>query len=358
MNDLERGYSAEIDRIDKPQWHTFLKEFDDATFYQTWSYGENFWGTKSLSHVILRYEGRVVSMAQLRVQGFTLLRTGVAYLNWGPLWRRKDEAENRAHLRNMLRALFNEYVLKRHFALRILPKIFNTPENEGIKKIFLEERYAYGSDSLRTFVVDLRPSLETIRQNLSRSWRNSLKFAEKQGLDISEAKDPEQFAIVAAVGMETKERKKFSGGDPEAALKAAIDLPQELRLKGLICSHNGEPVAALAWSNIGRISFPLLGGTGNKGLQYKASFLLFWRMVEHSKENGFAFCDTAGVHKKRNPGNYFFKKGLAGKDAQEMTYLGQFDAYKNYLFFILFKTAMALREKIINGARRVKAWLR
>jgi lipid II:glycine glycyltransferase (peptidoglycan interpeptide bridge formation enzyme) len=109
---------------------------------------------------------------------------------------------------------------------------------------------------------------------------------------------------------------------------------------------------------MGKVCLPIVSGTGDKALQFKASFLLFWGMVQHAKESGAAFCDTAGVHEKRNPGSYFFKKGLAGKDAQEAAYLGQFDAYKSYPSFLLFKTAMAAREKIINGARNAKAWLR
>jgi len=355
---LGRVYSAEIDRIDKSRWHELLKEFDDATFYQTWSYGEKFWGTHNLSHVVLRHDGRVVALAQLRVLRFPFVRAGAAYLNWGPLWRRKGESENRAHFQNMLRALFNEYVLKRNYALRILPKVFETPENDAIRNIFLEERYAYSPDSLRTFVVDLRPSMEEIRQNLHRSWKRSLKFAEEQDLEVFEAKDPGHFALVAALNKEMRDRKQFYGGDVRDALEVNGDLPPELRLKILLCSHEGETIAALGWSLMGKLCLPIVSGTGDKALQYKASFLLFWRMVQQAKENGAAFCDTAGVHEKRNPGSYFFKKGLAGKDAQETAYLGGFDAYKSYPFFLLFKTAMAAREKIINGARTAKARLR
>ena len=358
MNDLDRDYSAEIDRIDKPRWHDLLREFDDATFYQTWSYGERFWGARSLSHAVLRHDGRAVALAQLRVLRFPFLRAGAAYLNWGPLWRRKGESENAAHFRNMLRALFNEYVLKRNYALRILPKVFEKPENDAIRDIFLEERYTYSPDLLRTFVVDLRPSMDEIRQNLHRSWKRSLKFAEEQGLEIFEAKEPEHFALVAALNKEMRDRKQFYGGDIRGALEVNGDLPPGLRLKILLCSHEGEPIAALGWSHIGKVCLPIVSGTGDKALQYKASFLLFWRMAQQAKENGAAFCDTAGVHEKRNPGSYFFKKGLAGKDAQEVAYLGQFDAYKSYPSFLLFKTAMAAREKLINVARIAKAKLR
>jgi hypothetical protein len=358
MTSLESGYRVEVDRIDKSSWHQLLSQFDDATFYQTWSYGEKFWGAKNLSHVVLRHDGQVVSAAQLRILPFPFLKTGAAYLNWGPLWRISGEVGSDAHLRNMLRALRNEYVHGRNYALRILPKILAIPEHNPLRAIFAEEKYVLRPSRSKTFIVDLQPSLDELRQNLPRSWRNSLKFAEKQDLRIWEATKPGHYDLVTAINKQMKTRKSYIGSDSQELLAVDADLPGELRLKVLLCNYQEETIAALGWSNIGKVSFPLVGGTGDKALQYKASFLLWWEMIKFCHANGFAYCDTAGVHEKRNPGGYFFKKGLAGKDATEMSYFGQFDAYKSFLPYVLFKTAMALREKIYNGLRRAKASLR
>lgn len=358
MHSLESGFSAEVDQIDKAEWHARLPDFDDATFYQTWSYGERAWGSNRLSHIVLKHEGRVVSMAQLRIQAFPLVRAGFAYLNWGPLWKRKEEAENRAYLRNMLRALYQEYVINRSFTLRILPKIFALPANEGLEQIFRDEGYIGGPDSLQTFVVDLRLPLEAIKKNLTRSWRGSLRFAERQELDVSEAERPEQMAVAVVIYKEMKDRKGFYGGDHSGLLEILLDLPETLRPKTLICAHDGAAIAALTCSALGRVCFPLTGGTGNMALQYKASFLLYWKMIEYAKEKRFEYFDTAGVNEKRNPGGYFFKRGLAGKDAPLQTYIGRFDAYRRYLPYILFRSAMGLREGSINVARSVIARIR
>lgn len=358
MNDLESGYTAEVDRIGKSFWHYLLPEFDDATFYQTWSYGEKFWGKENISHLVLRCRERVVSIAQLRILRYPLLKTGAAYLNWGPLWRPRGEAVNAAHLRNMLRALRNEYVLRRNLALRILPKIFDTPGTRALNDVFIKERFVQSPDHLRTFIVDLSPSLEEIRQNFHKSWKGSLKFAEKQDLDVFEAVNEDHFGLVAEINREMKSRKQYIAGDAKQLLEVNKDLPENLKLKILLCSHHQDVVAALGWSNIGKVCFPIVGGTGDKALRFKASFLLYWQMIRCVKENGFHFFDTAGVNEKRNPGGYFFKKGLAGKDAREMGYLGQYDAYNSYPTYVVFKTAMSIREAALNGASRLKALLR
>lgn len=358
MKELDPGYAAEVDLIDKPAWHAVLPDFDDATFYQTWSYGEKSWGASNLSHLLLRHDGRIVALAQLRIVRFPLLKGGAAYLNWGPLWQARGMDPNRTHLRNALRALRNEYVHARGLSLRTLPKSFDVPENEGLARVYADEGYVHGPDTLRTFVVDLLPSIEEIRQNLHKSWKGSLKFAEKQDLEILAAVTGDHFAAVADINREMKDRKQYFGADIPKLLEIDRDLPDALKLKILLCRHEEEVIAALGWSNIGKVSFPLVGGTGDKALQFKASFLLFWRMVQHSKENGFRYCDTAGVHEKRNPGGHFFKKGLAGKDARETTYIGRFDAYRSLPAYRLFKAAMSLREGLYNAARVMKSRLR
>ena len=356
MDALESGYAVEVDRISRTDWQRLLLEFDDANFYQTWSYGEGAWGAKSLSRLVVRRNGRPVAMAQLRILRLPLLRSGVAYLNWGPLWKNKVDQDHAAHLKRMARALRQEYAENRGLVLRILPKTVNADQNRVMQGLFLEEGFVQSPDPQRTFIVDLKPEIEAIRQNLHRSWKRSLKSAEKQGLTVKEADQQGQYEQILGVYSQMKTRKKFFGNTQMEVLRINEDLPDELKLKILLCFHHAEIIAVLGWSSIGRICIPLIGATGDQGLHFKASFLLWWEMIKRCKENSVEYCDTATVHEKRNPGGYFFKQGLAGKDAQETTYAGRFESYKSLPVFMLMKAAMAVREKSMNIARRMKVW--
>lgn len=356
MSMLDSGYWAEVDRIDKDEWHALLPGFDDANFYQTWSFGEVTWGAKSLSHVVLYHEGRPVALAQLRILKFPVIRGGMAYLNWGPLWKPKTDRDNVLHLRNMARALKNEYVENRRLVLRIQPKIIKAHGNQWLEELFLEEGYSRGPDPMHTFIVDTHPPIDDIRQNLHRSWKRSLNFAEKQGLTLEEAERPEQYLKILGVYSQMKSRKRFFGHMQQDVLRIHKDLPNELKLKIMLCLYQEEPVATLGWSRLGKICMPLIGATGDKGLELKSSFLLWWEMIKDSKANLADCCDTATVHEKRNPGGHFFKQGLAGKNAQEVGYIGRFDAYCSRPHFFLMNTALAFRDKLINMARRIKIW--
>ena len=246
----------------------------------------------------------------------------------------------------------------RNFVLRILPKNPDLPKNEPVKTIYREEGYRRSPSHLRTFIVDLSPTLDELRQNLPRTWRQSLRFAEKQELRIWEPTQPEQFERVVRINRQMKKRKSYFGGESQELLAINADLPPQLRLRVLLCDHGDDTIATLGWSNTGKTWFPASGGTGDKALRLKASFLLWWEMIRLSKEAGFEYCDTAGVNEDRNPGGYDFKKSVAGRNAEEVTYIGQFDAYRTPLSFFLFNAAMSVREGLQNTARKIKPYFR
>src|SRR4030067_1064561 len=101
MKLFDAGYTSVSDAIDKCTWHDLMLRFDDAYFYQTWSYGAISWGESSLSHLVLMKDERAVAIAQMRLVRIPLLKAGVAYITSGPMWKGKDEQGNIKHLQNM-----------------------------------------------------------------------------------------------------------------------------------------------------------------------------------------------------------------------------------------------------------------
>src|SRR6202167_718989 len=83
------AWQVEVDRATSAEWSQMLDLFDDASIYQTAAYGEVRWGERNLSRMVLRRDGEVVGMAQLRIIRPTPLKFGMAYLRWGPLWKRR-----------------------------------------------------------------------------------------------------------------------------------------------------------------------------------------------------------------------------------------------------------------------------
>lgn len=348
MKQLDAGYTYEVDNVNKDTWHNLLCEFDDAAFYQTWSYGSISWGEKNLSHIILMKDEEIVAIAQLRIAKPPLLKIGFAYLTWGPIWRKKGKKPDTEILRNMLRALYNEYAIHCRYLLRIIPRQIHEDE-ENIRKIFDDENFSWSPDPMQTVYVDLAPSLDEIKKNTRPKWRQTLNRALKQEMEFTEGSNDELCDTALRIIKEMKKRKRYvEFGSMEDMIAVNKDLPENLKLKFALCSYENEPIATLGWFPIGKIGQPLVGATGDNALKLNASYPLWWKMVEYYKNQGSSCIDLAGINKERNPGGYIFKTGVAGKNRKEKRYIGQFNACENFLSSFCFKTGMSLREHYRN----------
>lgn len=345
MERLDAAYRVDIDAIDESGWNASLRHFDDATLYQTWAFGRMKGGDARLSHVLLWHQNDLVAMSQVRIMKLHPLPLGIAYVHWGPLWEKEGLPHNLDHLSNMLRALREEYVLRRGLMLRILPKIVDRDMEPEIRSMYEHQGFTWSPDPDQTFFVDISIPLEDIRAGFQRDWRRDLRNAEKQDLTLIEGTSQDSLAVALRLAKEMKERKKFFGAGSSNLLKIQESLPEDLKIKVMYAEHEEEPVAAMGWQTIGKIGFPVIAATGNKGLKLRASFLLWWKMIEFYNARGFRCLDVGGVNASRNPGGYLFKSRLTGKrDPRPDRYVGQFTAWKGRFFPFLFRAAYMARN--------------
>ena len=357
MKPLDEGYSVDIDKIEKDAWHGLMALFDDASFYQTWSYGRLAWGEKSLSHLVLTKDQKTVALVQLRIARLPLPRAGMAYAVSGPMWKRKGDPLNLKNLQNMIRPLCKEYAVRRGDLLQILPRTVSDDEAD-IRNLFKDEGYSWTPDTLQTISVDLSPSPDELEKNMRRKWRQTLHRAQKQDITIEEGSYAEAYDATRRIIEEMKERKRYvESGDMKNMIAVHQDLPEALRLKIFFCKHEGNPVAVLGWFPVGTTGLPLIAATGNRGLELNASYPLFWKMIEYYKQNGFLRCDLGGVNEEKNPGGYLFKAGLAGETCEARRYIGQFEACENTVSSIAFKTGLSLRSTFRNARTKSNALL-
>lgn len=358
MKQLDPGFIAEVDNIERDSWHDLVLKFDDASFFQTLSYGSIKWGEENLSHLVLKRSDEVVSLAQLRIMELPFFRAGFAYITWGPLWKKKDEKNNILHLQNMLKALYNEYVIRRKYLLRILPKVIYDDEGK-IFNIYKEENFSFSHDPLIPVIIDMALPLDEFRKNLRRKWRQTLNQAEKEKFDFIEGSDDELCEMAIEIIKEMKHRKKFiEFGTQEEIISIHRDLPFKLKLHLALCKYDNESIAVLGWSKIGKTGQLLVAATGTKALKLRAAYTLYWKMAEYFKNHGHVCFDIGSINIKRNPGGYLFKTGLAGKKWTEKKYFGQFDACENHISMICFKTGMSLRSFYRNTIIKLKSLFR
>lgn len=346
---LDLSYQAEVDRATPAGWSAMLDLFYDANLYQTWSYGRVRWGRRNLSHLVLRRNGEVLGMAQLRIVRLPRFRFGIAYLRWGPVFHRRGGSVDIAVAASMARALREEYVSKRGLQLRILPNAFaGSPRAELFESAFsgFGKEARTSATTYRSLVLDLSPPLEELRKKLDKKWRNQLTRSEKNGLKVVEGSGTEDYRAFRQMYDQMWRRKAFETTvDVEEFGRIQEDLPELHRMRILICEQEGVPVAGIVASAMGDSAIYLLGATSDDGLSSKGAYLLQWSLIRWLKESGTRWYDLGGIDPEKNPGVYHFKRGLSGTDVHHINPLVACDSV---LTSVIVSASQAAR-RVLHG---------
>lgn len=348
MKVASENLAVSIDQISKAQWDKLLPEFDDASIYQTWSYGAVRWGDRQLSHLIIEANGCIIAAAQLRVIKVPFIKAGIAYLSWGPLWRRKGRPIDPDVFRRILDALKEEYAIRRGLLLRIRPNIVEEGSEEIVAVLHRAGfRKNTKVESYRTLMLDLSPDIAEIRKSLDQKWRNQLNRAERNDLKIIEGSGDELYEAFLQLQQEMHDRKRYVPGvNYNEFRNIQRDLSEPLKMKIFICEYEGKNGAAAIGSTIGERGIYLLGATGNEGMKMKGAYLLQWRFLQVLKETGCKSYDLGGIDPDGNPGVYHFKSGISRR---EMSHVGQFELCRSVLSRLIVESIEALRGFGTNG---------
>jgi lipid II:glycine glycyltransferase (peptidoglycan interpeptide bridge formation enzyme) len=324
------GWQVEVDSSIPAEWSRMLDLFDDANIYQTFAYGAVRWGRKNLSHLVLKQDGQVAGIAQLRIVRPTPLKFGMAYLRWGPLCERRGRPVDLTVPTVMAQALVEEYVRKRRLFLRVLPNAFigstRATAMQSAFSSFTREPLT-ADNTYRTFVLALAPPLEELRSALDKKWRNQLTRSEKNNLEVTSGNGPEEYQSFRLIYDQMLKRKSFETTvNIEEFGQIQNQLAPNHQMRILICKDQGKPVAGLVASAMGDSAIYLLGATSDEGLNSKGAYLLQWTLIKWLKENGIRWYDLGGIDPEGNPGVYHFKRGFSGLDVCQISPLAVCDS--------------------------------
>jgi len=355
---LSPGFTIQTDCFAKAEWDDIILNFQDASLYQSAAYSGVRWGEKNLSHLVLKQEGEILGAAQVILARLPVLRSGLAYAKWGPLWQLKDGRRNLHVLRHLLRSLRQTYAVERRLLLRISPWEW---DDEGIKAVFNEEGFVFKPvlPRAQTAILDLSCSLEELRASLTRHWRHNLKEAEKNNLEIVEGSTKELAATFSGLYAEMRARKS-GGWIPPIGYLGALHSEMRDGMKPWIsiCRHQGEPTAGLVISALGTRGLALFAATGDKGLNLRSSYLLWWRAIERLKAQGVLVLDVGGIDEKTHPGTSQFKLGLSGKLGRKVEYLGDFYAWESWTSRFITMGGDSFRMALIKARESFCEWRR
>jgi len=322
------GFSYVLEEAEDDSWYRVLDLFQDASVFQTIAFCRAKMTGARLEQLVLRRGPDVAASALVRVVPIPLLGTSIAYVLWGPLFHRWSGPRDASTLAHALKALRDEYVVKRRLGLRIVPMLTGADGAEW-STLFQEQGYRHVLPRVRkrTILVDLDRPLEQLRKGLDQKWRNCLNSAERNKLVVRQGDDGALFELFLEVYREMLTRKRLGEpGDIRGFMRAQKSLPDRFKLMVFVALDEGKPAAGVICSAMGHRGVFVFGATGSSGMRNKASYLLQWRVVEWLRERQCRVYDLHGSNAETNPGVYAFKMGLCGRNGGEVEMLGHFDA--------------------------------
>lgn len=339
--------------VDRAEWVSLAREFQDYTIRQAWDYGTRLAEKRKAGseHVAFFRDSTPIGIADIRIKEIPFLGGGLAFSSYGPLFRRGSR-EDFGNLESILQSLKSEYVLKRRLVLRIQPALSDPGEAATTREIFggLGFSRSNAGREYRTYYLDLSPPLEDLRANLKRRWRRHLNQSDREDLAIEIRSD--SGALIDLVDFHNRfiDAKGFQT-DLDAGFYSEVQyrLPEEDRLLYLNARKDGELVAGIVVSLLGNSMVYLLGGRNEIGSGARASYQLHWRAIRIAKDKGVRWYDLGGIDPDENEGVYVFKQGLGG---MEVTFPGPYEIEPENFRATLFKGLESLYR--LKGRLRIR----
>jgi hypothetical protein len=326
-------------------WPEIIGQFADATYNQLHLYAGQVWGHGNLSHIALRQAGEVIAAAQIILQRVPIVGRGVAFIKFGPMWRRKGRPADPTILEASLEAIKEEYGARRKLMVIILPAP-DPSHGATVDDILAAGGFAVRREMTdpNRYLVDARLDESQQLASLGQKWRYNLKKALKHGLDISVHHDLEGIRRFMPIFRAMQARKAYDDKQASLALPAMIaQLPRAQRPWVVIARHQGRDTAGCVVGAIGDTAYYLFGATDERALKLNAGYALQWKAIELLREQpDVRWYDLGG--EANDAGLRQFKKGLAGSVGKVVKLSGEFDYCSDRMSQFVADQAFRLRD--------------
>lgn len=313
LNTISTVATADAPRVEvmeissRSQWDWLSGEVAEPHFTQSWAYGEGKrgHGWSSVERLVFEDLEGPVAICQVlvrRVFGLPVL----SRINRGPLFlSRVASGEQQSAVFHALR---QRWRIGRRGLLLIAPALPMTEASATLLRSsgFRELRAGGWGSAL----IDLAPSLETIRASLSSKWRNHLNGALKAKMDVRVCDDPAAFEWMLERHATNMKAKNFVGPPVEFARHMIASSPRDFRVFQALV--DGEPVCGILVARFCHHAETFLSWTSDSGRRSNAHHRLLWQVITEMKSAGCRALDLGGYTTSEKYGAY--KRGMKGRE--------------------------------------------
>jgi len=169
----------------------------------------------------------------------------------------------------------------------------------------------------RSWVLDIRPSIEELLANFKSTWRRNIRTAERKGVVIREATSEADFNAYYELLKITSERDNFFIHSKDYHKEIVRQFADTGNLVIYLAEHEGEPIAAEMLIRFGNWCWYMFGASANVKRDLKPAFLLQYHSIQWAQSHGCSYFDFRTIPEVLEPdeemwGVYVFKRGFGG----------------------------------------------
>jgi hypothetical protein len=347
------GFSSEADSVPPLEWDRFVAAFDDLNLFQTAAYADGLRGEGRMSHLLLRRDAVVVAGARVAIMTPPGCPIGIAYVKYGPFWRRAASPPDENVYKAVVAAIVGEYAGRRGHMITISPRPH--PQFQPIEERWLQELGFAGRPQpkrpISLFLVNTGAGEKALRASLAQTWRHNLNRAERNELDISFRDPMEALADFLALHEAMIARKKFVEREPLHVLPRIFQQLPPACSRIVTASHQGEVVAGAVIIIAGDVGYYLYGASADAALSLRAGYALHWRIAGWLAERDVRWYDLGdGFGGLRQ-----FKQGFVGKSGAVLS-ASEFDRWVNPQARIVGRAIYGARD-LVARLRSCRRWV-
>lgn len=305
---------------DREQWNAFVSRQKNVHLMQSYEWGElnQYLGARVYRLGALE-DNQLIGIMQLHVVAIPL---PVVHLNYlycirGPIL----EDPNSPALAALVKYAQNIARKEHAVVLRLDPNIADDdPQVEEWLQAFKHlgfQTNPHTGISRRSWVLDLRPSAETLLANFKMTWRQNVRSSQRKGVTIREATTDADFDTYYSILSITGERDDFFIHNKEYHKEIFTHYQKRGQAVLFLAEHEGEAIATKMLIKVGEWCWDMFGGSSNQKRNLKATYLIQYQCFLWAKEHGCSFFDFRAIPNVLKPGEemwgvYEFKKGFDG----------------------------------------------
>jgi hypothetical protein len=242
----------------------------------------------------------VLQVFRKRVLGFA----SIIRIVRGPLFL-DDPAD--APRYEIYRAVRDVFVFRRWEIPLWLPEAMDGSESHGLMRRLGARRVVTGFSSAW---LDLAADNDSLRSQMTGSWRNALRAAEKSGISVAVEDNRQSLSELMREYDAFRKNKRFIG-PPGQLVTAMNTIGRGSRDVIALSAHaDGKRIAGVVLIRHGVSATYFVSWTSDAGRQRNAHNLLLWHGIEALKDSGTLWLDLGGLNTSAAASIARFKLGL------------------------------------------------